>query len=122
MNLTLKEINARPVPWLRIFTSVPLLAVVVAQLSFALTGSAFQTYMPTYLKEVLYLDLRSVSEYFIMFNEYCYRILEWFNIDNSLHISINLETELRIFGRCASKTELFDGHAGGETFQFHWWV
>ncbi|KAE9550015.1 hypothetical protein FO519_006765 [Halicephalobus sp. NKZ332] len=47
------------IPWKSIFTSVPFYASIMAQLSFSFSVVLFQTYLPTFLKQVLKVSLKT---------------------------------------------------------------
>uniref|UniRef100_A0AC34RRF8 WAT1-related protein n=1 Tax=Panagrolaimus sp. JU765 TaxID=591449 RepID=A0AC34RRF8_9BILA len=50
--------NAGPTPWMSIMTSKPFLAAIIAQLSFSFSVILMQTYLPTFLKQVLRVPLK----------------------------------------------------------------
>ncbi|KAH7725309.1 Protein T28F3.4 a [Aphelenchoides avenae] len=52
-----KKLANGPVPWRNLLTSLPLYADILAQMSFNFTATIVQSYLPTYFKEVLHLDL-----------------------------------------------------------------
>ncbi|MFH4983798.1 hypothetical protein AB6A40_010507 [Gnathostoma spinigerum] len=63
---TQKYCNARKakstdLPWMKLLTSPCMVANVMCQFSINYTNTMLQSYLPTYFKDVLYLDLRKVT-------------------------------------------------------------
>lgn len=51
------KLYSNPVPWLKIFTSVPIIVNFFAQFVYNFSITLLQTYLPTYMKQVLRVEL-----------------------------------------------------------------
>ncbi|KAE9555072.1 hypothetical protein FO519_001733 [Halicephalobus sp. NKZ332] len=58
-----KKLSTNSVPWMKMATSLPLYANIVAQFSFNFSVSLLQTYLPTYMKQVLKVNIGKNGAY-----------------------------------------------------------
>ncbi|TKR82491.1 hypothetical protein L596_016211 [Steinernema carpocapsae] len=58
-----KKLSSAPTPWKNMLVSPPMLANLLCQFAFNFSTTMFQSYLPTYFKDVLYLDLKDNGFY-----------------------------------------------------------
>uniref|UniRef100_A0A1I7Y1H8 MFS domain-containing protein n=1 Tax=Steinernema glaseri TaxID=37863 RepID=A0A1I7Y1H8_9BILA len=58
-----RKLSQAPTPWRSMLLSPPMIANLLCQFSFNFSMTMFQSYLPTYFKDVLYLDLKDNGFY-----------------------------------------------------------